>query len=156
MALIKPNYFFIPLFVIITASAASYFAQTGRGWYKTISVPDWTPDGSVMVLIWTIIFILITISLLLIWNKHSGEKNFGIVISLFVLNGLLVVGWNVVFFSYQQPGIAFFEAILLIASLLLLMLLIWRFSRLAVYLLIPYSIYLLFSTALTFNVWMLN
>jgi translocator protein len=156
VVLIKPNYFFIPLFVIITASAASYFAQTGRGWYKTLSVPAWTPDGSLMVLIWTIIFILITISLLIIWNKHSAEKNFGIVISLFVLNGLLVVGWNVVFFSYQQPGIAFFEAILLIASLCLLIFLIWRFSRLVAYLLIPYTIYLLFSTVLTFNVWMMN
>lgn len=156
MALIKPNYFFIPLFVIITASAASYFAETGRAWYKTINLPDWTPDGSLMVLIWTIIFILITISLLIIWNKHSSEKNFGIVISLFVLNGLLVVGWNVIFFSYQQPGIAFFEAILLIASLFMLIIFIWRFSRLAAYLLIPYNIYLLFSTVLTFNVWMIN
>jgi len=156
VALIKPNYFFIPLFVIITASAASYFAETGRAWYKTINLPDWTPDGSLMVLIWTIIFILITISLLIIWNKHSSEKNFGIVISLFVLNGLLVVGWNVIFFSYQQPGIAFFEAILLIASLFMLIIFIWRFSRLAAYLLIPYNIYLLFSTVLTFNVWMIN
>jgi benzodiazapine receptor len=153
---IKPNYFFIPLFVIITASAASYFAQTGRGWYKTINLPDWTPSGSLMVLAWTIIFILIAISLLIIWNKHSSEKNFGVVISLFVLNGLLVVGWNVIFFSYQQPGLAFFEAIFLIASLCLLIFLIWRFSRLAVYLLLPYTFYLLFSTILTFDVWMIN
>ena len=58
MSRVKPNYFFIPLFVIITASAASYFAETGRAWYKTINLPDWTPSGSIMVLAWTIIFIL--------------------------------------------------------------------------------------------------
>jgi tryptophan-rich sensory protein len=153
---VKPNYFFIPLFVIITASAASYFAETGRSWYKTINLPDWTPSGSVMVLAWTIIFVLSSLSLLILWNKHSSEKNFGIIIALFVLNALLIVGWNILFFSHQQIGLAFFQAMLLVANLILLIFLIWRLSPLAAYLLVPYSLYVLFSTVLTFNVWMIN
>jgi len=153
---VKPNYFFIPLFVIITASAASYFAETGRSWYKTINLPDWTPSGSVMVLAWTIIFVLSSLSLLILWNKHSSEKYFGVIIALFVLNALLIVGWNILFFSHQQIGLAFFQAILLVANLILLIFLIWRLSPLAAYLLVPYSLYVLFSTVLTFNVWMIN
>ncbi|OGU65329.1 MAG: hypothetical protein A2W30_06860 [Ignavibacteria bacterium RBG_16_36_9] len=156
MSRVKPNYFFIPLFVIITASAASYFAETGRAWYKTINLPDWTPSGSIMVLAWTIIFILSSLSLLIIWNKYSSEKNFALIIALFVLNAFLIVGWNILFFSHQQFGLAFFQAVLLIANLVLLIFLIWRFSPLTAYLLIPYSLYLLFSTVLTFNVWMIN
>jgi tryptophan-rich sensory protein len=142
--------------VIITASAASYFAETGRAWYKTINLPEWTPSGSLMVLAWTIIFVLSSISLLIIWNKHSSEKNFGVVITLFVVNALLIVGWNILFFSHQQLGLAFFQAILLIINLFIIIFLTWRFSKLAAYLLIPYSLYLVFSTVLTFNVWMLN
>jgi translocator protein len=153
---IKSNYFFIPLFVIITASAASYFAETGRSWYKTINLPDWTPSGSVMVLAWTIIFVLSSLSLLILWNKHSSEKNFGVIIALFILNALLIVGWNILFFSHQQIGLAFFQAMLLVANLILLIFLIRRLSPLAAYLLIPYSLYVLFSTVLTFNVWMIN
>ncbi|HSW54440.1 MAG TPA: TspO/MBR family protein [Ignavibacteriaceae bacterium] len=156
MAWIKPNYFFIPLFVIITASAASYFAETGRAWYKTINLPDWTPSGSLMVLAWTIIFVLSSLSLLIIWNKYSSEKKIGIVIGLFVINAILVVGWNILFFSHQQVGLAFFQAVLLVINLILLIFFTWRFSKLAAYLLIPYSLYLLFSTVLTFNVWMMN
>ncbi len=156
MSKVKPNYFFIPLFVIITASAASYFAETGRAWYKTINLPDWTPSGSVMVLAWTIIFALSSLALLIIWNKHSSEKNFGIVIALFILNAILIVGWNILFFSHQQLGLAFFQAVLLIINLLFLIFFTWRFSKVAAYLLIPYSLYLLFSTMLTFNVWMMN
>ena len=156
MTRVKPNYFFIPLFVIITASAASYFAETGRSWYKTINLPDWTPSGSVMVLAWTIIFVLSSLSLLILWNKHSSEKNFGVIIALFVLNALLIVGWNILFFSHQQIGLAFFQAMLLVANLILLIFLIWRLSPLAAYLLVPYSLYLLFSTVLTFNVWIIN
>jgi len=153
---VKPNYFFIPLFVIITASAASYFADTGRAWYKTINIPDWTPSGSVMVLVWSIIFVLSSLSLLIIWNKYSSEKNFVVIIALFVLNAIFIVGWNILFFSHQQLGLAFFQAILLMTNLILLIFLIWRFSPLSAYLLIPYSLYVLFSTVLSFNVWLIN
>jgi len=142
--------------VIITASAASYFAETGRAWYKTINLPDWTPSGSLMVLAWTIIFVLSSISLLIIWNKHSSEKNFGVVITLFVVNALLIVGWNILFFSHHQIGLAFFQALLLIINIVLLIFITWRFSPLAASLLLPYNFYLLFSTTLTYNVWMLN
>ena len=156
MSRVKPNYFFIPLFVIITASAASYFADTGRAWYKTINIPDWTPSGSVMVLVWSIIFVLSSLSLLIIWNKYSSEKNFVVIIALFVLNAIFIVGWNILFFSHQQLGLAFFQAILLMTNLILLIFLIWRFSPLSAYLLIPYSLYVLFSTVLSFNVWLIN
>ena len=156
MSRVKPNYFFIPLFVIITASAASYFADTGRAWYKTINIPDWTPSGSVMVLVWSIIFVLSSLSLLIIWNKYSSEKNFVVIIALFVLNAIFIVGWNILFFSHQQLGLAFFQAILLMTNLILLIFLIWRFSPLAAYLLIPYSLYVMFSTVLSFNVWVIN
>jgi benzodiazapine receptor len=153
---LKLNYLLIPLFVIITASAASYFADVGMAWYKTIKVPDWTPSNSLMVLAWTIIFMLSSLSILIIWNKYSSTKNFGLVIALFVLNAILNVGWNILFFNQQQIGLAFFQAVLLVANLTLLIFLIWHFSPLAAYLLLPYSAWVLLSTVLTFNVWMLN
>jgi tryptophan-rich sensory protein len=142
--------------VIITASAASYFADTGRSWYKTINLPDWTPSNSVMVIAWTVIFILTSLSILIIWNKYSSEKKFLVIIALFVLNALLIVGWNILFFSHQMMSLAFVQALLLIVNIIFLVLLIWRLSPLAAYLLFPYSAWVIFSTALTLNVWMLN
>ena len=153
---LKINYLLIPLFVLITASAASYFADVGMAWYKTINLPEWTPSNSLMVLAWTIIFVLSSLSILIIWNKYSSAKNFGLVIALFVLNAILNVGWNILFFNQQQIGLAFFQAVLLVANLTLLIFLIWHFSPLAAYLLLPYSAWVLLSTVLTFNVWMLN
>ena len=153
---LKLNYLFIPLFVIIAASAASYFADEGRVWYKTINLPDWTPSNTLMVTAWLVIFILTSLSILIIWNKHSSQKNFGLIIFLFVLNALLNVGWNILFFSQQQMGLAFFQAVLLAVDLILLITLIRRFSPLAAYLLLPYSAWVLFSTVLTLNVWIIN
>jgi tryptophan-rich sensory protein len=153
---LKLNYLFIPLFVVITASAASYFADVGRAWYKTINLPQWTPSNSIMVIAWITIFILTSISILIVWNKYSSQKGFGIIISLFVLNALLNVGWNILFFTQQQIGLAFFQAILLASNVILLIALIWKFCPLAACLLFPYSIWVVFATVLTYNVWMLN
>jgi tryptophan-rich sensory protein len=152
----KLNYLFIPLSVVITASAASYFADAGRAWYKTINLPQWTPSNSVMVIAWVLIFVLTSLSVLIIWNKYSAQKSFGAVISLFVLNALLNVGWNILFFTQQQIGLAFFQALLLAVNIVLLIVLIWRFCPFAACLLFPYSLWVGFATVLTFNVWMLN
>ena len=153
---LKLNYLLIPLLVIITASAASYFADVGMTCYKTINIPDWTPSNSIMVFAWTIIFVMSSISILIVWNKYSSAKNFVLVISLFVLTAIFTVGWNILFFSQQQIGLAFLMAVLLIVNLFMLIYLIWRYSPLAAYLLFPYSAWVLFSTILTFNVWLIN
>jgi tryptophan-rich sensory protein len=153
---LKINYLIIPLFVLITASAASYFADIGMVWYRTINLPSWTPSNTLMVIMWTIIFILGALSILIIWNKYSTQKHFGVIISLFVFNGLLIVGWNILFFSQQQMGLAFFQALLLIADLTFLIFLIWPFCKIAASLLVPYSVWVIFATVLTLNVWMIN
>ncbi len=150
------NYLLIPLFVIITASAASYFADTGMQWYKTIQLPSWTPSNTIMVYAWSAIFILAALSILLIWNRKHDEKKFGLIISQFILNALLVVGWNILFFNYQQIGLSFLNAVVLVTNIIFLIVIIWPLYRLAAFLLIPYSVWVLFATALTLNVWIIN
>ncbi|HLG31629.1 MAG TPA: TspO/MBR family protein [Ignavibacteriaceae bacterium] len=150
------NYLLIPLFVIITASAASHFADTGMAWYRTINLPDWTPSNSLIVIAWTIIFVLTSLSILVIWNKYYTEKDFGLIISLFIMNAVLNVGWNILFFTQQQMELAFFWAILLISNIILLIYFIWKFSPLTASLLLPYSLWVIFSTILIFKVWSIN
>jgi tryptophan-rich sensory protein len=153
---LRLNYLLIPLFVLITASAASYFAETGKVWYETIQLPDWTPPGSIMVLAWAAIFILSAVSLLLFWNRNYKDKKFNLIIGQFILNAILVVSWNIIFFTYQQIAVSFFYAILLVANILFLVILIWPICRISAFLLIPYSLWVIFATLLTLNVWMIN
>jgi len=119
-------------------------------------MPEWAPSNSLMVTVWTTILILSSFSILIIWNKYSSEKEFGVIISLFVINAFLIIGWNVLFFSHQLMIFAFLQAVLLMIDLVFLVLLIWRFSHLAAYLLFPYSASVVYSTVLTLNVWMIN
>jgi len=156
LAKLRLNYLLIPLFALITASAASYFADTGRQWYRTIHLPVWTPASTVMNAVWIIIFIFAAVSLLLIWNRKFNQMNFRLIIFQYIVNAVLIVSWNILFFTYRLIGVSFFLAVIIIANLLLLLMLIWPVNRLAAYLLIPYTIWVTFSTLLVLNVWMIN
>ena len=153
---LRYNYFIIPLLGLITVSAASYFAQTGIVWYRSLNLPDWTPSNSFMATAWSIIFTLGCISVLIIWNRYTKQKYFGLIIALFILNAIITVGWNIIFFSNQQIGLAFFQGILLTFNVLVLIVLIWRFCPLAATCLLPYSVWVIFSTLLTYQVWVIN
>ena len=155
---IRLNYFLIPLLVVITGSAASYFAQTGRVWYKTINLPIWiwTPSNTLMLIAWTVIFILSSVAVLIVWNRYSAQKNFRLIMALFILNAVINVGWYILFFGHQQIGLAFFQAVLLVSNVVLLIVLIWKFCPLAATCLLPYSLWVVFSIILTFNAWLMN
>ncbi|MGD8306672.1 MAG: tryptophan-rich sensory protein [Ignavibacteria bacterium] len=156
MLSLRLNYIVIPLLAVITGSAASYFADSGRAWYGTINLPMWFPSNSVMFPVWTIILLLSAVSVLIVWNKYSKQKNFYIIIGLFILSAIISVGWNIFFFSHQQIGLAFIQSVLLISNIILLIVLIWEFCPVAASCLIPYSMWVLFSTVFTFNVWLMN
>ncbi len=152
----KPNYIIIPLITFLTAFLGSLSTSGGMDWYKTISKPSWTPAGSFIGAVWTILFILATISALIIWNRLPRDDRFKWIIIIFIINAILNVGWSWLFFGQHLLGTAIFEAALLGVSVLALIILIWPVSRLAAWLLIPYAGWVFFATFLTFKVWNLN
>jgi tryptophan-rich sensory protein len=109
-----------------------------------------------MEITWTVIFILSSVAVLIVWNRYSAQKNFRLIMTLFILNALINVGWYILFFGHQQIGLAFFQAVLLVSNVVLLIVLIWKFCPLAATCLLPYSLWVVFSTILTFNVWLMN
>jgi tryptophan-rich sensory protein len=153
---IRFNYLIIPLLAVIAASAAAYFAETGRILNNTIVLPMWTPPISFTGNILTIIFLINAVSVLIIWNKYSEQKNFKLIIGLFILSAVINVGWNIMFFVQQEIALAFLQSVFLITNIALLIVLIWKFCPLAASCLLPYSLWVLFSNVLTFNVWILN
>lgn len=152
----KLNYIIIPLVTFLTALLGSLLTSGGMNWYKTIGKPSWTPDGSLIGTVWTIIFILATISALIVFNKIPHDSRFKWIIAIFILNAVLNVLWSFLFFNQHLLGPAIFEAGLLGLSVLALIISIWPGSHLAASLLIPYAAWVFFATFLTYKVWSLN
>lgn len=154
----KPNYFLIPLIVLLTAFAGGKLTSLGidSGWYGMISKPGWTPSGQVIGLVWTIIFTLSAISALIFWNKALKYGVFWKIAFLFGFNAFLNVAWSYLFFYRHNLGWATLEAGLLDATVWALIFLIWPISKKSSLLLLPYALWAAFATYLTFVIWALN
>jgi benzodiazapine receptor len=148
----------IPAVTIGVALLGSSLTSSGMDWYRGINLPSWTPPGSVIGTVWTVIFILATISAILVRSYPGAKyaKRIPLIMAAFVLNAMLNVGWSWLFFSLHLIGWAAWEAILLEANVIALIVLIRPISRVAAGLLAPYAAWVAFATVLTFIIWQLN
>lgn len=146
----------IPILVFLTAFLGSKITDQGMTWYKTISLPSWTPPGFVIGIVWTIIFILLTLAMIVSFLKIESKKTIILLSSLFILNLFLNVLWSYLFFGIHNIGGAFFEAIILDLSVMVIALVVYPFSKLASLLLLPYIVWVAFASYLTHSVWFLN
>ena len=153
----KLNYVIIPFITIFVAWLGGQFTTSGVGsWYTMIRKPSWTPPGSIIGLVWTIIFILATVAALMVWNSVMADSKRGVIAAAFVLNAALNVLWSLLFFRLHLVGTAVLEAGFLGLSVVLLIILCWPVSRFASALLVPYAAWVGFATYLTSVVWQLN
>ena len=150
------SYFIIPIITIIAALKGSYLTSNGMAWYNTLNLPSIAPPGSFIGIVWTIIFILSTISALIFWQKSPRNKRFKWVTALFLINAFLNVFWSYLFFTQHLILWAIIEMIVLNLTVIVLVLLLWRISKWASILLLPYALWVAFATFLATKVFMLN
>jgi len=152
----KPNYTTIPFITIVVAALGSILTGKGMSWYQTLALPQWTPSGSFIGIVWTILFILAATSVLLVYNREPRAKRLSLIMLLFLINAALNVFWSFLFFNQHFIGSAIIDATLLGFSVVALIMLIWPSSRLASLLLVPYALWVGFAVVLNFAIWRLN
>jgi len=152
----KLNYIVIPLVTIAVSVVGGLITGGGMAWYRSIKLPSWTPPGSTIGAVWTVLFILATISALIVWNGLPHDTRFQWIVAIFLLNAILNVGWSWLFFGQHFMGTAVWEAGVLGLTVIALVILIWPLSILAALLLVPYAFWVAFATYLTWSVWRLN
>lgn len=124
------------------------------GWYASIQKPAFTPPNWVFAPAWTTLFVLMGISLFLVWEK--GLKKNKMAVSIFGLQLALNVLWSVLFFGMQNPFLAFVEIIALWIAILGTIFLFYKVDRKAAWLLVPYIAWVSFAAFLNYSVWILN
>ncbi|MFA6919217.1 MAG: TspO/MBR family protein [Patescibacteria group bacterium] len=125
-------------------------------WYATLTKPSFNPPNWIFAPVWTTLFILMGISLFLIWNSQKKDKNRKVFFVVFIINLILNVLWSLIFFGLHMTGLAFLEVILLALSIIILMVLSWKISKTAAFLLAPYLLWVCFASFLNYNLWILN
>ena len=123
-------------------------------WYAELAKPVFNPPAWVFGPVWTTLYILMGISLWLIWKSDSLEKNKAI--CLFLVQLALNAIWSPIFFGVQSLGNALATIVLLWAAIVLTILIFKKISRPAAWLLVPYILWVSFAGYLNYTIWMLN
>lgn len=124
-------------------------------WYRALVKPSWQPPDWLFGPVWTTIFLLAAISAAMAWNNApSGTR--AMIAWLFVLNGVLNMLWSFLFFHLKRPDWALWEVPLLWLSVLVLIVAILPWSRLAAWLLVPYLLWVAFAAYLNWTIVKLN
>jgi translocator protein len=146
------------LVCLFTGGLGSIFTKTGQGtWYaEELIKPELTPPGFVFGIVWTILYILMGVSLFLLVTKDLKLKEVRIAVSLFFIQLILNFSWSYLFFGLEDPLAGFVCIILLWIFILLTILFSYRIDKRASYLLVPYIIWVTFATFLNWQIMVLN
>ena len=139
----------------IGAFAGIFTMDAIPGWYETLNKPSFNPPNWVFSPVWTTLYLLMGISLFLIW-KQSANKGRNRAILVFMIQLILNFGWSFLFFYYHQIGLALVEIVLLWLSIISMILLFYRIKPLAAYFNIPYLLWVTFATILNAAYYLLN
>ncbi len=122
-------------------------------WYNSLNQAPWTPPGWVFGVAWTTIMICFSIYLAKLFEH---KKLWQSLIPLYIIQWILNVGWNPVFFYYQAVGLG----LVVISTLLLVIVffLVGYRKKLEWYsiLLAPYVIWLAIATSLNGYIYLYN
>jgi translocator protein len=144
--------------VFLVSLLGSIITDYGMPWYNSINLPGFTPEGSVIGMIWSFIFILILISVLLFLknNKEKKELRFNFIVSLFIVNAILNVFWSALFFAWNLLLLSVIEMSVLNLTTLLLIIFLWKKNKVSSILLWPYFLWVAFATYLAYSIYLLN
>ena len=126
-----------------------------KDWYPTLAKPDWTPSGSLIGTIWTVLYTLMAVAGWLAWLKR--EENFPRqILAIFLVQLALNVAWSGLFFGLRSPGLASLEIVALWVAIFATTWIFWRVNWLAGVLMIPYLVWVGFAAVLNWTIWYLN
>lgn len=147
---------FIPSIAIplLAGFIGSYFTISSiNTWYVTLTKPSFNPPNFVFGPVWTILYILMGISLYLVLSSKK-KKDFAL--KLFSAQLILNASWSLVFFGLHNLLLSLINIVLLWIAIVWTIKEFIKINKTAGYLLIPYILWVSFASILNFSIFLLN
>lgn len=123
-------------------------------WYNYLNKPFFTPPNWLFGPAWLILYTLMGISLFLVLKKVDFKIDKLSV--MFLIHLVFNALWSIVFFGFQQLFLGFLIIVIVDIFIFAMMIMFWKRSKLASFLLVPYFCWVTFASALNFGVMVLN
>ena len=148
----------IVIFLILNFAAlgiGSIF--TGKGvpsdWYITLDKAPWTPPGWMFGAAWTTIMICFSVYMAQLWPAQEKRN---LILALFIVQWVLNVAWNPLFFHFHYVGLALVVISMLTLLLGYMLYDLWPLMKIRSALLLPYLIWLIIATSLNAYIYLKN
>jgi benzodiazapine receptor len=123
-------------------------------WYPSIIKPEGTPPPIAFPIAWTVLYILMAISLTFFWDSKTKNKKLGAL--FFFIQLFFNFLWSTLFFYLQNPLMGVIDIFLIILFTILTINQFWRHSKWASVLLMPYLIWISYAFYLNLFIWIYN
>lgn len=124
-------------------------------WYTEIDKPSWTPPGSVIGTVWSVLYFLMAVAAWLVYLR-GGLRGNAKPLGLWVVQLALNLAWSILFFWLRSPGAALVDLVLLWISIAATTVAFAGVRKSAMLLMIPYLAWVTFAGFLNATVWLMN
>lgn len=123
--------------------------------YKSLNKPVFAPPSIVFPIVWTILYILIALSIYLIYkdNNYKDIPNYN---KTLLINYFSNQIFSFLFFTIKSPFLALIDTIIVLISSLFLYYESKELNKISAKLLIPYIIWNVFASILIISIFFIN
>lgn len=125
-------------------------------WFQNLNKPFFQPPNWLFGPVWTVLYILMGVSIWLISKQGFKTKIAKQALYLFITQLVLNSLWSLVYFGMQQILGAFILIIFIWTFILLTIVWFNKINKVAGFLLLPYILWVSFATVLNAALWLLN
>ena len=125
-------------------------------WYATLTKPIFSPPNYLFGPVWSLLYVLMGISVATVWEKGLKTKKVRDAIYLFGIQLFLNAIWSPIFFGAKNLFIALIVIVIMWVYIVKTIRAFAKIDKKASYLLYPYIAWVSFATILNFSVWFLN
>lgn len=125
-------------------------------WYTTLAKPALNPPSYIFGPVWTTLYALMGIAAFLIWKKGWDRRDVRKALGVFLFQLVLNAAWSIIFFGLHSPLWALVDITLMWLTIVWTMVLFYKISKPAMWLLVPYILWVSFASYLNYSIWILN
>ena len=143
----------ITVITFIVGTFFSFFTMNSMDTFKDLSKPINVP-GVLFPIVWSILYLLMSISCYLIVQSNDKDKKEGIILYAIqlVINSL----WTLIFFGFGAYLLSFIWIIIFLIVIIIMLAKFYNINKIAMYINIPYVLWLLFAAYLNLGIYLLN
>ena len=125
-------------------------------WYASLAKPSWTPPPLAFPIVWTLLYVLMAISIWRLWDKKPSSPTRTKAMTWFMVQLALNALWSPVFFGSHGTRTALIIIGALLVAIAVTIITAARVDRLAAWFLAPYLFWVVYASTINAGVVVMN